>query len=165
LFASQPSFWQDIEGTASVVLSGILSSLRVASVKPIAEHVFLFMGAGEAGTGIAELIALYISQQCSISMEQARKQCWLFDSKGLVVKGSQSNMAPHKIPFAHEHTPITTLLEAVKHLKPTALIGVSSTTGAFNRDVIEDICRLNARPIVFALSNPTEKAECIAKGA
>jgi len=94
----------------------------------------------------------------------ARKRCWLFDSRGLVVK-SRDELAHHKLPYAHEHAQVATLLDAVKALKPTAIVGVAAVGGAFTQEVVGAMAAINARPIIFALSNPTSKSECTAEQA
>jgi malate dehydrogenase (oxaloacetate-decarboxylating)(NADP+) len=95
---------------------------------------------------------------------QARQRCWLFDSRGLVVK-QRTDLAEHKQPYAHDHAPVGSLLDAVKALRPTAIIGVAAVGGAFTEDVVRTMASLNTRPIVFALSNPTSKSECTATQA
>ena len=99
-----------------------------------------------------------------MSREEAMRTCWLVDSKGLVVK-SRTNLAHHKLTYAHEHAQVGDFLSAIKTLKPTAIIGVSAVGGTFTREVLEEMARLNERPIVFALSNPTSQAECTAEEA
>ncbi|MGD8473648.1 MAG: malic enzyme-like NAD(P)-binding protein, partial [Anaerolineae bacterium] len=99
-----------------------------------------------------------------LSEEEARERCWLIDSGGLVVS-DRSGLAPHKLPYAHDHAPLPDLLTAVEALQPTAIIGVSGQSGAFTQSVLEAMARLNDRPIIFALSNPTSKAECTAEQA
>jgi malate dehydrogenase (oxaloacetate-decarboxylating)(NADP+) len=99
-----------------------------------------------------------------LSEEEARKRCWLIDSRGLVVKG-RSGLAGHKLPYAHDHKPLPDLLSAVEALHPTAIIGVSGQPSTFTQPVLAAMARLNERPIVFALSNPTSKAECTAEQA
>lgn len=157
-----PCFNDDIQGTAAVTLAGILSALRVTH-RPLREQTFLFLGAGEAATGIADLL---VSALVAEGMEEAaaRRRSWMVDSRGLVVRGRQA-LAEHKRPYAHEHPPVVSFLEAVQVLRPTAIIGVGAVPGAFTREVIETMSRLNDRPIVFALSNPTSRAECTAEQA
>jgi malate dehydrogenase (oxaloacetate-decarboxylating)(NADP+) len=94
----------------------------------------------------------------------ARYRCWLFDSKGLVT-AARTDLAEHKQPYAHEHRSVTRFADAVRELKPTAIIGVAATAGTFTEEVVREMARLNARPIVFALSNPTSKSECTAEQA
>ncbi len=156
------TFNDDIQGTGAVALAGLYSALRIRGGK-LSEQKVLFMGAGEAAVGIANLIVAAMVGE-GLSDEQARQQCWLIDSGGLVVN-DRSGLAPHKLPFAHDHAPLPDLLTAVEVLNPTAIIGVSGQFGAFTQSVLEAMARLNDRPIVFALSNPTSKAECTAEQA
>jgi malate dehydrogenase (oxaloacetate-decarboxylating)(NADP+) len=99
-----------------------------------------------------------------MQLDQARRNCWLVDSKGLVVK-SRKDLAHHKLNYAHDHPPVVDFLEAVRMLKPTAIIGVSAVGGTFTRAIIEEMAKLNERPIIFALSNPTSQSECTAEEA
>jgi len=155
-------FNDDIQGTASVTVAGVFSSLRVTG-RRMAEQTFLCLGAGEAATGICDLLSAAMVDD-GLSPDEARRRCWMVDSKGLVVAG-RKDLAEHKRGYAHEHAPVTDFLGAVKALKPTAIIGVGATPGLFTREVIEEMTRLNERPIVFALSNPTSKSECTAEQA
>jgi len=156
------TFNDDIQGTAAVALAGLLSALRIKK-EALADQKILFLGAGEAATGIADLIAAAISEK-SIPPEKARQRCWLFDSHGLVVR-ARHDLAEQKLPYAHEHAAIAGFADAVRALKPTAIIGVAAIGGTFTAEVLADMARLNSRPIVFALSNPTSKAECTAEEA
>jgi len=157
-----PVFNDDIQGTAAVALAGILSALRVTGGK-LAEQRLLFLGAGEAATGIADLVASAMAAQ-GVPEPLARQCCWLFDSKGLVVK-SRVDLAAHKRPYAHDRAPVGDFLAAVKTLQPSAIIGVAAIGGTFTWEVIEAMARINERPIVFALSNPTSQSECTAEEA
>jgi malate dehydrogenase (oxaloacetate-decarboxylating)(NADP+) len=157
-----PTFNDDIQGTAAVVLAGLLSALRITG-GTLGEQTLLFQGAGEAATGIADL-AVEAMIATGTNEAQARRRCWLVDSKGLVVKG-RTDLAAHKRPYAHEHPPLGSLLEAVKALSPTAIIGVAAVGGAFSEEVVRTMAAQNERPIVFALSNPTSKSECTASQA
>ena len=156
------SFNDDIQGTASVALSGIYSALRITKGN-LRDQKLLFFGAGEAGTGIGELV---VSALVADGMPEAeeRLRCWFIDSQGLVVK-SREKLAHHKLPFAHDHEPIVEPLAIVEKLRPTALIGVSGKAGTFSQAILETISKNVERPIVFALSNPTSKAECTAEEA
>ncbi|MDO8596428.1 MAG: NAD-dependent malic enzyme [Sulfuricaulis sp.] len=156
------TFNDDIQGTASVVLAGLFSALRVTGGK-LGDQKILFLGAGEAATGIADLVASAMVTH-GLTESAAHQRCWLVDSKGLVVK-SRTDLAAHKIPYAQDHAPIGDFLSAIKALKPTAIVGVSAVGGAFTREVLEEMTRINQRPIVFALSNPTSQAECDAEQA
>ena len=155
-------FNDDIQGTASVAVAGVFSALRVTR-KKMAEQTFLCLGAGEAATGISDLLVSAMVDE-GMAEADARRRCWMVDSKGLVV-ASRSGLAEHKKAYAHDHAPLPDFLSAVKALKPTVIIGVGATPGMFTREVIGEMSRLNERPIVFALSNPTSKAECTAEQA
>ena len=155
-------FNDDIQGTAAVALAGLLSALRVSGGK-LVEQKLLFLGAGEAATGIADLAVAAITAE-GLAPVAARERCWLVDSRGLVVRG-RDDLAAHKRPYAHDHAPVGDFLSAVKALKPTAIIGVAAVGGTFTREVLGEMARNNPRPVVFALSNPTSKAECTAEQA
>ncbi|TJX49773.1 NAD-dependent malic enzyme, partial [Soehngenia saccharolytica] len=158
------AFNDDIQGTAAVVLAGLVASLKLTG-GTLADHTFLFLGAGEAGTGIAELIALEMSKQSNKSLEEARKKIWLVDSKGLIVKSRMESLQHFKKPWAHEHEPHKELVDAVKAIKPTALIGTSGVGKTFTKEVIESVSSFNEKPIILALSNPTSQSECTAEEA
>ncbi|KAH6790872.1 NADP-malic enzyme 3 [Perilla frutescens var. hirtella] len=157
-------FNDDIQGTASVVLSGLVAALKLIGGS-LADHRFLFLGAGEAGTGIAELIALEISKKTNTPLEEARKKIWLVDSKGLIVSSRKESLQHFKKPWAHEHEPVRELLGAVKAIKPTVLIGTSSVGKAFTKEVVETMASMNEKPLILALSNPTSQSECTAEEA
>lgn len=156
-------FNDDIQGTAGVCLAGLNSALRLLRSPRLSEQKLLFLGAGEAGTGIAELVVRAMVTE-GLSEADARRRCWFVDSKGLVVK-SRSDLAAHKTPYAHDHQPLDDLLSAVMRVRPSALIGVSGQPQTFDRPVIEAMSEINARPIIFALSNPTAHSECTAEQA
>ena len=155
-------FNDDIQGTASVALAGLYSALRVTGTKLEAQRL-LFLGAGEAATGICDLVVAAMIGE-GLSEAEARKRCWLVDSRGLVVK-SRADLGEHKRAYAHEHPDAPDFLSALKAIKPTAIIGVAAVGKTFTREVLEEMARLNERPIVFALSNPTSQAECTAQEA
>jgi malate dehydrogenase (oxaloacetate-decarboxylating)(NADP+) len=156
------SFNDDIQGTAAVALAGIISALRVTGGR-LPEQKLLFLGAGEAATGIADLAVTEMVAQ-GLDVAAARQRVWLVDSKGLVVQ-SRKDLPPQKQPYAHDHPPVADFLAAVRALRPTAIIGVAAQAGGFTREVVAEMTKLNARPIVFALSNPTSKSECTAAQA
>ena len=155
-------FDDDIQGTGAVALAGIISALRITGGQ-LSDQRLLFLGAGEAGLGIANTVVAALVDE-GFLIEKARQCCWLVDTKGLVVAG-RGGISPSKQPYAHKHSPVGSFIEAVKILRPTAIIGVSGQPGQFSREVIESMAEINRRPMVFALSNPTSKAECTAEQA
>ncbi|XP_061358390.1 NADP-dependent malic enzyme-like [Gastrolobium bilobum] len=157
-------FNDDIQGTASVVLAGLVSALKLVGGS-LADHRFLFLGAGEAGTGIAELIALEISKRTNAPLDEVRKNIWLVDSKGLIVSSRIESLQHFKKPWAHEHEPVKELVDAVNQIKPTVLIGTSGQGSTFTKEVVESMASINETPIILALSNPTSQSECTAEEA
>jgi malate dehydrogenase (oxaloacetate-decarboxylating)(NADP+) len=156
------TFNDDIQGTAAVVLAGLYSALRITGTA-LREQTILCLGAGEAATGICDLAVSALKEE-GIGEAEARKRCWLFDSRSLVV-ASRTDLAAHKRPYAHEGPRVTDFQQAVETLEPTAIIGVAAVGGTFTQPVVEAMARINERPIVFALSNPTSKSECTAEQA
>ena len=156
------TFNDDVQGTASVTLSGVYSALRLTGGQ-LTKQKLLFLGAGEAGIGIANLIVSAMMQE-GLTEAEARQRCWFVDSRGLV-ESSRAELAHHKRPYAHDFAPQPDLLSAVQALKPTGIIGVSGRGGMFTQPVIEAMAALNEQPIVFALSNPTANSECTAEEA
>jgi malate dehydrogenase (oxaloacetate-decarboxylating)(NADP+) len=156
------TFNDDIQGTAAVALSAMLSALQVKGTQ-LADETYLFLGAGEAATGIADLLVAAMVAQ-GLTPEAARQRCWLVDSKGLVVQ-SRAGLAAQKQPYAHPHAEVGSFLGAVQALRPTAIIGVAAVGGAFTTEVLQTMAEINPQPIIFALSNPTSKAECTAEEA
>ncbi|KAF7651539.1 hypothetical protein LDENG_00109360, partial [Lucifuga dentata] len=154
------TFNDDIQGTAAVAVAGLLAALRITKSK-MCDHTILFQGAGEAAMGIAELVTKAMEKE-GLAKKDCLKKIWMVDSKGLIVKG-RDHLTPEKERFAHEHPQMKRLEEAVRELKPTAIIGVAAVAGAFTEQVIRDMASFNQRPIIFALSNPTSKAECTAE--
>jgi malate dehydrogenase (oxaloacetate-decarboxylating)(NADP+) len=127
------------------------------------DQTILFMGAGEAATGISDLMCTAI-QADGLPEKAARERLWLFDSQGLVVK-SRAGLAEHKLGYAHDHPPAGDFLAAIEALRPTGIIGVAAVRGTFTEAVLREMATINDRPIVFALSNPTSKSECTAEEA
>ena len=155
-------FNDDIQGTAAVALAGALSALRITGGR-LVDQTFLFHGAGGAGLGIAALISAAMTE-AGLTTAQARSRCWFVDSRGLVVSG-RTDLTENKLRFAHDAAPAADLLAAVEAVQPTVLVGVSGQHGAFTQDVVRRMAELNERPVIFALSNPTSKAECTASHA
>lgn len=156
-------FNDDIQGTAAVTLAGLWSALRITGRPALGSGNILFLGAGEAGTGIADLLVTAMTLEGTPEAE-ARSRCWFVDSTGLVVK-SRAGLPAHKLAYAHDHAPLPDLLSAVQALRPYAIIGVSGQPQTFTRDVVDAMGAINERPIVFALSNPTSRSECTAADA
>lgn len=156
-------FNDDIQGTAAVVVTGLYTAVRALKQK-LSDQRILFLGAGAAATGIAHLNADAMAED-GIDRNEALKRIALFDSKGLVSSTRGDKLAPNKVPFAQAYENTTDFAQAIRQLKPTCIIGVSAQGGAFTEDVVKAMCEVNARPMIFALSNPTSKAECTAKQA
>jgi malate dehydrogenase (oxaloacetate-decarboxylating)(NADP+) len=152
----------DIQGTASVALAGLTTALQIIDA-PLTDQRILFLGAGSAGIGIAKLIAAAM-QAKGLSQDEARSRISMFDVDGLL-EPSRANLSEAQKVYAHKAAPSKDLVKTIEMLKPTVLIGVSTKGGAFNQRVVEAMSKLNERPIIFALSNPTDKAECTAEQA
>jgi malate dehydrogenase (oxaloacetate-decarboxylating)(NADP+) len=152
----------DIQGTAAVALAGMLGALRISGQK-LTEQRFLFLGGGSAATGIAELISEAMALE-GMDIATARSRNALFDIKGLIVR-SRTDLAEFQKPFAQDHAPISVFADAVKALRPTGIIGVSTVPKLFNQQVIEAMAEINERPIIFPYSNPTSRSECTAEEA
>lgn len=152
----------DIQGTAAVALAGIFGALRISGGK-LTDQRFLFLGGGSAATGIAELISLSMAQE-GLPIEQARARIALYDVNGLMTT-ARTDLADFQKPFAIDHAPVASFAEAVKALRPTGIIGVSTVPKLFNQEVIEAMAAINPRPIIFPYSNPTSRSECTAEEA
>lgn len=154
-------FNDDIQGTAAVALAGVYASTRL-SQKKFEDLKIMFLGAGSAATGIADLICAAFQQQ-GLSDEEARKRLWFVDVEGLVVE-SRSDLMLHNLPYAHDHAG-SDFISAIKAIRPDVLIGATGAPGTFTEEVIRAMADLNERPTIFALSNPTTSAECTAEQA
>jgi len=152
----------DIQGTAGIALAGIFAALRITGQK-ITEQRLLFLGGGSAGTGIAELISQAMALE-GMDIREARARNALFDINGLLVI-SRTDLADFQKPFAQDRAPVSTFVEAIKALRPTGIIGVSTVPKLFTREVIEAMAEINERPIIFPYSNPTLRSECTAEEA
>jgi malate dehydrogenase (oxaloacetate-decarboxylating)(NADP+) len=155
-------FNDDIQGTAAMALAGMLSALRVTGSK-LRDQRILFLGAGSAAIGMADLIASAMALE-ELALGQARARIGLFDVNGLI-EPSRTDLLDFQKPYAHEHPPSRDFVAVMESLKPTAIIGVSTKGRSSNRKVIEAMARINERPIIFALSNSADRAECTAEDA
>jgi malate dehydrogenase (oxaloacetate-decarboxylating)(NADP+) len=152
----------DIQGTAGIALAGIFAALRITRQK-MSDQRFLFLGGGSAGTGIAELISQAMAME-GMDITEARRRNALFDINGLLV-ASRTDLADFQKPFAQDREPVSTFLDAVKAIRPTGIIGVSTVPKLFTHDVIGAMAEINERPIIFPYSNPTSRSECTAEEA
>ncbi|XP_054895353.1 NAD-dependent malic enzyme, mitochondrial [Poeciliopsis prolifica] len=158
------TFNDDIQGTASVALAGLFAAQRAIG-KPLTEHRVLFLGAGEAALGIANLIVMAM-MELGLTQAEAREKIWMYDAHGLLVKDRAHKTDANQEAFVHDNPgKVQTFLDAVNTIKPTAIIGVAGAGRLFTHEVIKTMGSLNERPIIFALSNPTTKAECTAEDA
>jgi malate dehydrogenase (oxaloacetate-decarboxylating)(NADP+) len=154
-------FNDDIQGTAAVALAGVYSSTRITGV-PFSDLRIMFLGAGSAATGIADLMTSAFVEE-GLTPEEARQRLWFVDVNGLVVK-TRTDLMDYNLPYAHDFTPLG-FVEAIAAIRPHVLIGATGAPGTFTQAVIERMSAVNDRPAIFALSNPTSKAECSAEQA
>jgi malate dehydrogenase (oxaloacetate-decarboxylating)(NADP+) len=157
-------FNDDIQGTGSVALAGLLAAMRLRK-EHLSDQRIVFCGAGSAAVGIADMICAGIADEHSMTTEEARKLVWMCDSKGLVTTTRKGKLDKHKIPYARDEKPAPELLEVVKRVKPTIIIGASGHPHTFTEEVVKEMYRHCKQPVIFALSNPTSKAECTAEEA
>jgi malate dehydrogenase (oxaloacetate-decarboxylating)(NADP+) len=154
-------FNDDIQGTAAVALAGVLASSRLTGIE-FSDLRILFLGAGSAATGIADLLRIAL-RGAGLSDQEARQRLWFVDQAGLLVSG-RDDLAPHNLPYAHDALCFS-FLNAIGQIKPHVLIGATGSPGAFTEDSICRMAEINERPVIFALSNPTSRAECTAQQA
>ncbi|MCH7858577.1 MAG: NAD-dependent malic enzyme [Candidatus Marinimicrobia bacterium] len=158
-----PVFNDDMQGTGSVALAGVLAALRITR-QPLADQRIVFLGAGEAAIGIAKALLAGLQDE-GLTEQEARDRFWLVDSKGLVTRNRLDQLPIHKRPFARDEAAIGSLAGVVAKVHPTILLGVSGQTGLFTEEIVRTMAQHVQRPIIFALSNPTSKAECTAQQA
>ena len=154
-------FNDDIQGTAAVTLAGVYASTRISGLA-FPDLRVMFLGAGSAATGIADLMVSALEQH-GLAEDEARRRLWFVDIDGLVVAG-RDGLMPHNLPYAHEHAPMG-FVDAIKDIKPHILIGATGAPGTFTEDAVRLMAAQNDRPAIFALSNPTSRAECTAEQA
>ncbi|KHJ80644.1 malic enzyme, NAD binding domain protein [Oesophagostomum dentatum] len=157
------TFNDDIQGTAAIGLAGLMASTRITK-KKFSEQKIVFFGAGSAGIGIAEMCVLQMMEE-GISEEAARANIFFLNSKGLITKESAKNLSHRHKHFAKDLPHMKGLLDVIKMVKPNMLLGLSTVHGAFTPEILREMAKINERPVVFALSNPTNKAECTAEEA
>ena len=147
----------DVQGTAGIVLAGMINAAKLKGTK-LSDEKYLFLGAGSAGIGLADLLCSAMVEE-GLTREQAQSRIYMFDINGLL-ETTRKDLVDFQKPYTHQHAPTRDFVAAIESIKPTTIIGVSTVGGAFTQKVIEAMSRINARPVVLALSNPTDKAEC-----
>ncbi len=152
----------DVQGTAGITLAGMINAAKIKGTK-LKDEKYLFLGAGSAGIGLANLLCSALVGQ-GMSLKEAQSRVYMFDINGLL-EASRKDLVDFQNPYAHEHAPTRDFVAAIESIKPTTIIGVSTIGGAFHQKVIETMARINERPVILALSNPTEHAECTAEQA
>jgi malate dehydrogenase (oxaloacetate-decarboxylating)(NADP+) len=147
----------DVQGTAGIVLAGMLNAVKVKGSR-LSDERYLFLGAGSAAIGLADLICSAMVQE-GLSLKEAQSHVYMFDINGLL-DDKRKDLVDFQTPYAHKHAPTRDFVAAIESIKPTTLVGVSTVGGAFHRKVVEAVARINDRPVILALSNPTDHAEC-----
>jgi len=152
----------DVQGTAGITLAGMINACKIKGTK-LKDETHLFLGAGSAGIGLADLLCSALVAQ-GMSLKDAQSRVWMFDVNGLL-ETNRKDLVGFQLPYAHQHAATRDFVAAIESIKPTTIIGVSTIGGAFNQKVVETMARINPRPVILALSNPTEHAECTAEQA
>jgi len=147
----------DVQGTAGIVLAGMINAAKIKG-KNLSNEKYLFLGAGSAGIGLADLLCSAMVEE-GLSLTQAQSRVYMFDINGLL-EDSRKDLVDFQKPYAHKHAPTRDFVAAIESIKPTTIIGVSTVGGTFTQKVIEAMSRINERPVVLALSNPTDHVEC-----
>src|ERR1700758_3773594 len=147
----------DVQGTAGITLAGMINATKLKGTK-LRDEKYLFLGAGSAGIGLADLLCSALVQQ-GLTLKDAQSHVYMFDINGLL-ESSRTDLVDFQKPYAHQHAPTRDFVAAIEGIKPTTIIGVSTVGGAFTQKVVEAMSRINDRPVILALSNPTEHAEC-----
>jgi malate dehydrogenase (oxaloacetate-decarboxylating)(NADP+) len=147
----------DVQGTAGIVLAGMINAAKIKGNK-VSDEKYLFLGAGSAGIGLADLLCSAMVQE-GLTLKQAQSRVSMFDINGLL-EDTRTDLVDFQKPYAHKHAPTRDFVAAIESIKPTTIIGVSTVGGTFTQKIIEAMSRINDRPVVLALSNPTEHAEC-----
>jgi len=149
----------DVQGTAGITLAGMINADKLKGTK-LKDEKYLFLGAGSAGIGLANLLCSQLVEQ-GLKLEEAQARIHMFDVNGLL-ESTRQDLLDFQLPYAHKHKPTKDFVEAIESIKPTTIIGVSTIGGAFTQKVVEAMSRINQRPVILAMSNPTDHAECTA---
>src|SRR6201987_6113622 len=152
----------DVQGTAGITLAGMINAAKIKGTK-LKDEKYLFLGAGSAGIGLANLLCSAMVQEV-LTLKQAQDRVYMFDVNGLL-ETTRTDLVDFQKPYAHKHAPTRDFTAAIESIKPTTIIGVSTIGGAFTQNVVESLSRINQRPVILALSNPTDHAECTAEQA
>ena len=152
----------DVQGTAGITLAGMINATKLKGTK-LKDEKYLFLGAGSAGIGLANLMCSALVAQ-GMTLMDAQSQVYMFDVDGLL-ESTRTDLVDFQLPYAHSHAPTKDFVAAIESIKPTTIIGVSTIGGAFTQQVVEAMSRINERPVILAMSNPTEHAECTAEQA
>jgi malate dehydrogenase (oxaloacetate-decarboxylating)(NADP+) len=152
----------DVQGTAGITLAGMINATKLKGTE-LKDEKYLFLGAGSAGIGLADLLCSALVAQ-GMTLKDAQSRVYMFDINGLL-ESTRKDLVDFQRPYAHQHAPTKDFVAAIESIKPTTIIGVSTIGGAFTQKVVESMSRINERPVILALSNPTEHAECTAEQA
>ena len=152
----------DVQGTAGITLAGMINAVKLKGTQ-LKDEKYLFLGAGSAGIGLANLLCSALVAQ-GMTLEDAQSRVHMFDVNGLL-ESTRTDLVDFQLPYARPHAPCKDFVAAIESIRPTTIIGVSTIGGAFTQQVVEAMSRINERPVILALSNPTEHAECTAEQA
>ncbi|MBC8176381.1 MAG: NAD-dependent malic enzyme [Deltaproteobacteria bacterium] len=152
----------DVQGTAGTTLAGMINATRIKGTE-LKDEKYLFLGAGSAGIGLANLLCSALVAQ-GMTLKDAQERVNMFDVNGLL-ESTRTDLMDFQMSYAHLHAPTSDFVAAIESIKPTTIIGVSTIGGAFTKKVVESMSQINERFVILALSNPTENAECTAEQA
>lgn len=147
----------DVQGTAGITLAGMINAAKIKGTQ-LKDEKYLFLGAGSAGIGLANLLCSALVAH-GMTLDEARSRVYMFDINGLL-ESTRTDLVDFQLPYAHRHEPTRDFVAAIESIRPTTIIGVSTVGGAFTKRVVEAMALINKRPVILALSNPTERAEC-----
>lgn len=147
----------DVQGTAGITLAGMINAAKIKGTQ-LKDEKYLFLGAGSAGIGLANLLCSALVAH-GMTLDEARSRVYMFDINGLL-ESTRADLIDFQLPYAHRHEPTRDFVAAIESIRPTTIIGVSTVGGAFTKRVVEAMALINKRPVILALSNPTERAEC-----